>query len=50
VSETNIRQIVLAARPHGTVRPNDFRLEESAMANPGPGEMLLATMTNTARW
>jgi NADPH-dependent curcumin reductase len=41
MSETTIRQIVLAARPQGTVRATDFRLEESAMPNPGPGEMLL---------
>ena len=25
----------------GEVRPNDFRLEEAAMPNPGPGAMLL---------
>ena len=41
MSETIVRQIVLAARPKGTVRPADFRLEESTIANPGPGEMLV---------
>jgi NADPH-dependent curcumin reductase CurA len=41
MSETTIRQIVLAARPKGPVRPTDFRLEESSIANPGAGEMLL---------
>lgn len=38
---TNVRQIVLAARPQGQVQLSDFRLEETAMPTPGPGEMLL---------
>ena len=34
-------QIVLAARPQGKVTPNDFRLEEFALPEPGPGEFLM---------
>jgi len=41
MSDTNVRQIVLAARPQGEVQLSDFRLEEMAMPTPGPGEMLL---------
>jgi NADPH-dependent curcumin reductase CurA len=41
MSDTNLRQIVLAARPQGEVRLSDFRPEEMAMPTPGPGEMLL---------
>jgi NADPH-dependent curcumin reductase CurA len=41
MSDTNIRQIVLAARPEREVQPSDLRLEEMAMPTPGPGEMLL---------
>jgi NADPH-dependent curcumin reductase len=39
--ETRVRQIVLAARPQGAVRPGDFRLEEVPLPSPGPGAMLL---------
>jgi NADPH-dependent curcumin reductase CurA len=39
--DTSVRQIVLAARPHGAVQLSDFRLEEPEMPAPGPGEMLL---------
>src|SRR5271156_395031 len=35
------RQIVLAARPHGKPRLGDFRLEETAIPTPGPGQVLL---------
>ncbi|HVS37707.1 MAG TPA: NADP-dependent oxidoreductase [Gemmataceae bacterium] len=35
------RQIVLAARPHGKPRVSDFRLEETAIPTPGPGQVLL---------
>jgi NADPH-dependent curcumin reductase len=35
------RQIVLAARPKGKPRLSDFRLEETAVPVPGPGEVLL---------
>jgi len=34
-------RIVLAARPHGKVKPADFRLEEFALPEPGPGEFLM---------
>lgn len=37
MSETTLRQIVLAARLQSEVRPNDFRLEEAAKPKPGPG-------------
>ncbi len=38
---TQARQIVLAARPQGTPRLADFRLEETAIPTPGPGQVLL---------
>ncbi len=34
-------QIVLAARPRGKVTPGDFRVEEFALPEPGPGEFLM---------
>lgn len=34
------RRIVLARRPVGRPRPEDFRLEEVALPRPGPGEVL----------
>jgi NADPH-dependent curcumin reductase CurA len=37
MNETITRQIILAARPQGAVRPSDFRLEETALPKPGPG-------------
>lgn len=37
----NARRIVLAARPKGKPRPEDFRLETAPMAMPGPGQFLL---------
>ncbi|MEC5406522.1 NADP-dependent oxidoreductase [Paraburkholderia sp. MPAMCS5] len=40
---TTGRQIVLAARPTGTPKSTDFRLEEVAVPEPGDGEVLLAT-------
>ena len=36
------RQIVLAARPQGTPQLTDFRLEETEIPTPGPGQLLLA--------
>src|SRR6516164_10423271 len=42
VSATKARQIVLAARPQGKPRPTDFRLEETAIPTPGPGQVLLS--------
>ena len=41
MSATEARQIVLAARPQGKPRPADFRLEETAIPTPGPGQVLL---------
>jgi NADPH-dependent curcumin reductase CurA len=41
MSETKARQIVLAARPQGKPRLTDFRLEETAIPAPGPGQILL---------
>lgn len=37
------RQIVLAARPVGMPKESDFRVEESPMPSPGPGEFLFRT-------
>ena len=34
-------QIVLAARPQGRVKPDDFRLEHFSAPEPGPGEFLV---------
>jgi NADPH-dependent curcumin reductase CurA len=39
--ESKARQIVLAARPQGTPRLTDFRVEETAIPTPGQGEVLL---------
>src|SRR5246127_5321982 len=41
MSATKGRQIVLAARPQGKPRLTDFRLEETAIPTPGPGQVLL---------
>jgi len=41
MSVANARQIVIAARPQGKVRLTDFRLEETAVPTPGPGQVLL---------
>ena len=38
------RRIVLAARPDGTPREADFRLEEAPIPSPGDGELLLRTL------
>ncbi len=38
------RQIVLAARPAGLPRPSDFRLVETPIPEPGPGEMLVRAL------
>ena len=37
------RSIVLAARPNGRVKENDFRFETSSVSEPGENEMLLET-------
>jgi NADPH-dependent curcumin reductase CurA len=41
MSAAKARQIVLAARPQGKPRLTDFRLEETAIPTPGPGQVLL---------
>lgn len=41
MTATRNRQIVLAARPVGLPRPGDFRLVETPIPEPGPGEMLV---------
>ncbi len=38
------RRIVMAARPEGAPRDSDFRLEETAMPEPGTGELLGRTL------
>lgn len=38
------RRIVLAARPQGVPQPADFRLEETGLPVPGPGQVLLRTL------
>ncbi|MBE7203205.1 MAG: NADP-dependent oxidoreductase, partial [Parafilimonas terrae] len=37
------RRIVLASRPHGEPRPENFRLEDVPVPQPGPGQVLLRT-------
>ncbi len=37
------REIHLAARPEGEPRPSDFRLVETELPDPGPGELLVRT-------
>jgi len=41
MSASKACQIVLAARPQGKPRVADFRLEETAIPTPGPGQVLL---------
>jgi NADPH-dependent curcumin reductase CurA len=41
VTATRNRQIVLAARPVGLPEPGDFRLVETPIPEPAPGEMLV---------
>jgi NADPH-dependent curcumin reductase CurA len=41
MSATKALQIVLAARPQGKARLTDFRLEETAIPTPGPGQVRL---------
>jgi hypothetical protein len=38
------RRIVLAARPRGVPKPQDFRLEEAPVPTPGQGQVLLRTL------
>jgi len=44
MSVAKARQIVLAARPQGKPRLTDFRLEETAVPTPGPGQILLRVL------
>lgn len=43
MSET-ARRVVLASRPVGEPKPENFRLEEFPLPKPGPGEVLLRTV------
>jgi NADPH-dependent curcumin reductase len=43
-SSTVNRRFVLAARPSGKPRPENFRLEEAPIPQPGDGEVLLRTL------
>ncbi|MFV1084464.1 NADP-dependent oxidoreductase, partial [Klebsiella pneumoniae] len=38
------RRWVLASRPHGEPTAENFRLEESEVPTPGPGQVLLRTV------
>jgi NADPH-dependent curcumin reductase CurA len=38
------KQILLAARPMGLPKPSDFKLVESAIPQPGPGEFLVRAL------
>ncbi|HEY2715050.1 MAG TPA: NADP-dependent oxidoreductase [Solirubrobacterales bacterium] len=38
------RRVVLAARPQGAPTPEDFRIEEGPLPEPGDGEVLLRTL------
>jgi NADPH-dependent curcumin reductase CurA len=44
MSARSNRQIVLAARPHGDPKESDFKLVETAVPEPGPGQLLLRTL------
>ena len=44
MSKGRNRRIVLAARPTGEPQESDFRLDESDIAQPGPGQMLVRTI------
>jgi NADPH-dependent curcumin reductase len=44
MANTINRRIVLASRPVGAPTPSDFRLEESALAAPSAGQVLLRTL------
>ena len=41
---TQSREIQLAARPHGEPKPSDFRLVETNLPDPGPGEVLVRNL------
>ncbi len=44
MSDRKNRQIILAARPQGEPKESDFRLVETTVPEPGPGQMLLRTL------
>lgn len=43
-TDTSNRRIVLARRPRGLPKPEDFRLEETAIPQPAEGQVLLRTL------
>jgi NADPH-dependent curcumin reductase CurA len=44
MSDRKNRQIILVSRPLGEPKESDFRLVETAVPEPGPGQMLLRTL------
>jgi NADPH-dependent curcumin reductase CurA len=44
MAATKNRQIILASRPHGEPTPDNLKLVETDVAEPGPGWMLLRTI------
>lgn len=44
MADETCRRILLARRPVGEVTPEDFRLETTALPQPGPGEVLVRTI------
>jgi NADPH-dependent curcumin reductase CurA len=44
MSARSNREIVLAARPHGEPKESDFKLVETPVPEPGPGQLLLRTL------
>ena len=44
MSGSTNRQIVLAARPQGEPKESDFRLVETPVPVPGPGQILVRTL------
>lgn len=44
MSDRKNRQVILAARPRGEPKESDFRLIETPVPAPGPGQMLLRTL------
>jgi NADPH-dependent curcumin reductase len=43
-TDTVNRRIVLAARPRGEPKPQDFRLDEATIPTPDEGRVLLRTL------
>src|SRR5689334_16457500 len=44
MTATTNRRIVLASRPQGAPTPDNFRLEEGPVPEPGEGQVLLRTL------